>query len=132
MERVEIIGNLVRDPDVRETQNGSYVCVFDVAVNRRVNGRDEARYYSVNAWEKLGEVCAKYLAKGRKVFVSGRPDAQAWIGRDTGEARGAIRITASNVEFLSGANAAAEAAPAAAPAAKGEGFTEVQDDELPF
>lgn len=128
MERVEIIGNLVRDPDVRETQNGNYVCVFDVAVNRRVNGRDEARYYSVNAWEKLGENCAKYLAKGRKVFVSGRPDAQAWASKTTGEPRAAIRITANQVEFLSGANSAAETAPT-----EPGGFTPVDDDaELPF
>lgn len=128
MERVEIIGNLVRDPEVREVNGGRNVCSFDVAVNRRVSGRDEARYYNVTAWEKLGEVCAQYLAKGRKVLVSGRPDAQAWTDKKTGEARAAIRITANSVEFLSGANS-----PADGPApAKAEGFTEVDDDELPF
>ena len=119
MERIDIIGNLVRDPEVRETDGGRYVCTFDVAVNRRVHGKDEARYYSVSAWEKLGETCSAYLAKGRKVFVSGRPDAQAWIGR-SGEARGAIRITANTVEFVSAAKDSA-----------GDGYTEIDDDDLP-
>lgn len=129
MERIDIIGNLTRDPEVRETNSGRPVCAFDVAVNRRVNGRDEAVYYSVSAWESLGDVCAKYLAKGRKVFVSGRPDARAWNSR-SGEARAAINITANSVEFLSGRNDASAPAEPAKPDA--DGMVEVDDDELPF
>lgn len=130
MERIDIIGNLVRDPESRVMQDGRAVCNFTVAVNRRVNGADVGMFYEVSAWDKLGENCYQYLAKGRKVYVSGRPDAAAWTGRD-GKAHAGVRVLAQNVEFLSarGEAAAAVQAPAAETEVKP---AEVDDDELPF
>ena len=71
-----IIGNLTRDPELRTTQNGKTVCSFSVAVNRRgrrdaQGNQPEADFFRVTAWRALGENCAKFLSKGRKVAVTG-------------------------------------------------------------
>ena len=76
MNKLFIVGNLTRDPELRSTPSGDSVCDFTVAVNRR-GRRDaqgtqpEADFFRVSAWRQLGENCAKYLAKGRKVAVTG-------------------------------------------------------------
>lgn len=124
-----VIGNLVRDPELRHTQSGLPVCSFTVAVNRRLRGGESAvDYIDVTAWDNLGEVCAKWLSKGKKVMVCGRPGARAWIGRDGG-ARAALELTADEVEFLTPRSTEA---PAATDSDPGEDFTEVDDGEIPF
>ena len=72
MNQLTIIGNLVRDPELRSTKEGLPVCTFTVAVNRRM-GKDaeQADFFRVTAWRALGETAAKYLSKGRKVAVVG-------------------------------------------------------------
>ena len=97
-----IIGNLTRDPDLRTTQDGTRVCNFTVAVNQRTraSGQPEADYFRVTAWRTLGENCAKYLAKGRKVCVTGPVAARAYTGSD-GIVRATLELTADEVEFLS-------------------------------
>ena len=87
MERLEIIGNLTADPEMRTTQSGSTVCSFTVAVNQpptkaqRDSGQQPpAKFFRVSAWETLGDNCQKYLAKGRKVFVAGTIRANAYMG----------------------------------------------------
>ena len=72
MNKLFVIGNLVKDPETRATNTGKSVCSFTVAVNRasRESG-EEPEYFKVNAWGRLGESCGKYLAKGRKVAVVG-------------------------------------------------------------
>ena len=72
MNKLTIIGNLTRDPELRTTSTGVNVCSFTVAVNRRqrsqgAEGQPEADFFRVSAWRQLGEICQKYLAKGRKV-----------------------------------------------------------------
>ena len=73
MNKLTIIGNLVKDPELRSTQSGKQVCSFTVAVNRRVKPGEEAKadFFRVNAWNQLGENCGKYLTKGKKVAVVG-------------------------------------------------------------
>ena len=73
MNRLTIIGNLTAEPELRSTPNGKSVCNFTVAVNRRnkIEGQPDADFFRVSAWNQLGENCAKYLAKGRKVCVVG-------------------------------------------------------------
>lgn len=92
-----IIGNLTANPEKRTTQSGKQVCTFTVAVNRRTDGAD---YFRVSAWDKLGENCASYLTKGRKVAVTGAVSVNAYTDKD-GNARGQIEVTARDVEFLS-------------------------------
>lgn len=123
------IGNLVRNPELRHTQSGLAVCSFTVAVNRRLRGGESAvDYIDVTAWDKLGELCAEWLRKGKKVMVCGRPGARAWIGRD-GSARAALELTADEVEFLTPRSAESQTATEADPE---EDFTEVDDEEIPF
>ena len=76
MNKLTIIGNLTRDPELRTTASGVNVCSFTVAVNRRnrrddQNGQPEADFFRVTAWRQLADICSKYLAKGRKVCVVG-------------------------------------------------------------
>lgn len=141
MNKVFIVGNLTRDPELRSTRDGISVCSFTVAVNRRVRnaeaGQPEADFFRVTAWRQLGENCAKYLAKGRKVFVTGSVSASAYTAQD-GSARASLEVTADDVEFLTprgevGDMPAAPRAQAPAPAApQSNGFVQVDDDELPF
>ena len=72
MNRAIIIGNLTRDPELRTTASGKSVCSFTVAVNRGFGDKKDADFIPVVTWEKTAESCAKFLAKGRKVAVSGR------------------------------------------------------------
>lgn len=141
MNKVFIVGNLTRDPELRSTRDGISVCSFTVAVNRRVRnaeaGQPEADFFRVTAWRQLGENCAKYLAKGRKVSVTGSVSASAYTAQD-GSARASLEVTADDVEFLTprgevGDMPAAPRAQAPAPAApQSNGFVQVDDDELPF
>lgn len=136
MNKHTIIGNLVRDPETGTTDGGVNWCRFTVAVNRRwkKEGQPEADFFQVTAWRGLGDSCAKYLAKGRKVAVIGESRASAWIGRD-GSARGQVEITADDVEFLSpGGSGSREPTDAEAPAAADPagGMTPVGTDEPPY
>lgn len=151
MDRIEFIGNLTRDPELRTTQTGINVCSFSVAVNkpltkaqRDAGQQPTAKYYRVSAWRELGDNCAKYLAKGRKVYVSGTVDVSTYVSNQDGKTYANLEVTANEVEFLSprdangAAPAQAQAAPAAAPAPAQTpppapaGFTAVETDDLPF
>lgn len=104
MNKVFIIGNLTRDPELRTTQSGISVCQFTIAVNRRRGnnaeaGQPEADYFRVTAWRQLGENCARYLAKGRKAAITGTVSASAYVGQD-GQARASLEVQADDVEFL--------------------------------
>ena len=145
MNKLTIIGNLTRDPELRTTSSGVNVCDFTVAVNRRNRSRDaqnaqpEADFFRVTAWRQLADICAKYLAKGRKVCVVGPVSVRTYQAND-GSTRASLEVTADDVEFLSSRNdgeaAGGYAAPAApeAPSAEPQaaGFTAVETDELPF
>ena len=133
MNRIFITGNLVRDPELRSTTAGKSVASFTVAVNRRkkIEGQPDADYFRVAAWEGLGESCAKYLAKGRKVAVTGSISLSTYTTQE-GQTRANLEVRADDVEFLTprsegGSN---EAQP---PPAK-QGFTEVGAEavDLPF
>lgn len=101
MNRITIIGNLTRDPDLRTTQSGIAVCSFPVAVNRRrkAEGQPEADYFRVTVWRAAAESCGKYLAKGRKVAVVGSVSVQTYEGKE-GDMRASLEIEADDVEFL--------------------------------
>ena len=139
MNKLTIIGNLTRDPELRTTSSGINVCTFTVAVNRRRSANSnqpEADFFRVSAWRQLGENCQRYLAKGRKVAVVGAVSVQTYTGND-GTTRASLEVNADDVEFLSSRNEDAGYAPAAptpvAPAAPAmNGFEEVDDEDLPF
>ena len=141
-----IIGNLTRDPELRTTQSGISVCSFTVAVNRRRGAQDQSQpqadFFRVSAWRQLGENCSKYLAKGRKVAITGPVSVSTYLGND-GLTRAQLEVTADDVEFISPkgeqqppqntANAVTGNQYTPPPAqAPGSGFVEVPDDDLPF
>ena len=141
-----IIGNLVRDPETGTTEGGINWCRFTVAARKKrpKEGQPDAEFVRVTAWRGLGDTCAKYLRKGRKVCVIGEPAAHAWIGQD-GNAKGQIEMNADEVEFLSSGQGGAQGEPtdadappergaATAPAVDPEtGMTQVEaPEDLPF
>ena len=145
MNRLTIIGNLTNDPELRTTPSGDSVCSFGVAVNRRGrrdaqgNQTEQVDFFRVSAWRQLGENCAKFLSKGRKVAVVGSVSVRTYTAND-GTTRASMDVNATDVEFLSSRNDgevsggyAAPAAPEARPAeSQAAGFTAVETDELPF
>ena len=102
MNKLTIIGTMVRDPEQRVTPSGISVTTFTIACNRkhRQEGQPEADFFRVTAWRQLGENCAKYLAKGRKVCVVGPVSVSTYTGQD-GKTRANMEVTAEDVEFLS-------------------------------
>lgn len=101
MNRITIIGNLTRDPELRMTSNGIPVCSMTVAVNRRRRAQEvqETDYFSVTTWRQMAESCAQYLTKGKRVAVSGAVSMRTYEGRD-GRLHATLEIQAEEVEFL--------------------------------
>lgn len=87
LNKVELIGNLTRDPELRYTPQGTAVCTFGVATNRSWTTdsgekKEDAEFHKVVAWNKLAELCSQLLTKGRKVYVEGRLANRSWTGQD--------------------------------------------------
>ena len=135
MNKLTIIGNLTRDPELRTVGSGISVCDFTVAVNRRRTGegQQEADFFRVTAWRQLGENCAKYLAKGRKVCVVGPVSVRTYQTQQ-GETRAQLEVTADDIEFLSPRDQAEEQYQAQErKAIQHEAqFTPVNSEDLPF
>ena len=126
MNHVTIIGNLTKAPDMRQTTSGKNVCNLTIAVNRRykdAQGNATADFFSVQAWEKLAELCARYLDKGSKVFVSCELRNRSYEAKD-GTKRTVTEIIANEVEFLS------PKTESATPPV--EEWQQVEDSDLPF
>ena len=90
LNKVELIGNLTRDPELRFTPSGAAVCTFGLATNRQWNTetgekKEEVEFHRIVAWNKLAELCGQLLAKGRKVYVEGRLQTRKWTGQDNQE-----------------------------------------------
>ena len=142
MNKVFLIGNLTRDPEMRTTQSGTTVCNFSIAVNRRMkqDGQQETDFFNIVAWRQLGELCQKYLSKGKKCAVTGRIQTRSYEAKD-GSKRTAWDIVADEVEFLSpvgqgnghqGNVGGYTESVSKTPDAPKDGFTQVEDEELPF
>ncbi len=90
LNKVELIGNLTRDPELRFTPSGAAVCTFGLATNRQWNTdsgekKEEVEFHRIVSWNKLAELCGQLLAKGRKVYVEGRLQTRKWTGQDNQE-----------------------------------------------
>lgn len=142
MNKAILIGNLTRDPELRSTASGVNVCTFSIAVNRRYSkdqGEKVADYFNIVAWRQLGELCGKFLTKGRKVCVTGEIQNRSYDAKD-GAKRYITEIIAEDVEFLtprgeSGGSPSGAYSREPMPAGNeslAEGFTDIDDDELPF
>lgn len=126
--QVTLMGNLTRDPELRQIPSGQSVCSFSLALNRSYKGSDGewqevTDYVNVVAWGPLGERVAQYVTKGRPVLVSGRLQSQSW--EQDGQKRSKLEVIAGDVTFLGGApggsaggNANSAPAPSPKPAKK--------------
>ena len=128
MQKLHIIGNLTKDPEARTTPNGNTVCSFTVAVNRKKASEPTTDFFRVNAWGKLGELCAKYLGKGRKVAVVGELQARTYDNKD-GKTMLSLDVVADEVEFLTPAENA-ESKPAKKSKENSDGYNKTAEDEL--
>jgi len=149
--KVILLGNLTRDPEIRYTPKGSAVCDLGIAVNRQYtleNGerREEVTYVDVVLWARLAEIAGEYLKKGRPIFIEGRLQLDTWDDKQSGQKRSKLRVIGENMQMLGSPRAAAGGCggdsgdeergsrsttppprPAAATAA-----AEPDDDEIPF
>ena len=123
LNRVILMGNVTRDPELRYTPGGAAVANFGLAINRKWKTRDgrqdeETCFVDVEAWARLAEVCHDYLRKGSPAMVEGRLKLDQWESKD-GQKRSKLRVVAENVQFLG----------------KREGRSQAEapvDDEIPF
>jgi single-strand DNA-binding protein len=141
--RVVLVGNLTKDPELRHTPSGTAVCKLRLAVNTRQkdaqgNWGDKPNYFDVTVWGNQGESCAQYLSKGRPIGVDGRLDWREWEAQD-GSKRQAVEIIADSVQFLGSRGEGGEGGgerqfvPAAATSGNEDfGGTGSGDDDIPF
>lgn len=141
MNTLHIIGNLTGDPEIRTVQGREgpqTVCDLNVAVNRYAHGEKTVEYFRVTVWNRMAENAAKYLRKGSKVAVTGPVSARVWMSDRDGKAHCSLEIkTVQEIEYLGGGRqgdgAQGDGGPGDGDAPPdAHGFTEVDDDELPF
>ncbi len=150
--KVILLGNLTRDPEVRYTPKGSAVCDLGIAVNRvyTTDGgekREEVTYVDVVLWARLAEIAGEYLKKGRPVFIEGRLQMDSWDDKQTGQKRTRLRVVGETMQLLGSRPGGAASAPAeageedrqprssgksSAPPPKASAPAEPDDDEIPF
>ena len=118
---VVLVGRLVRDPELKYTPQGAAVCEFTLASNRRFTKKDgekveEVVFVDVVAWNRLAEVSAEYLKKGRMIVVSGQLIQERWEDKETGQKRSKLRVQAQTVQFLGGGSKDGETSESEVPA----------------
>jgi len=151
LNKAMVIGNLTRDPEMKQTSGGQSVCNMGVATNRTWkdgNGekKEQVEYHNIVVWGKLAEICGQYLGKGRKVFIEGRLQTRDWEGQD-GVKRYRTEIVAENMVMLDrapqgggggygGGMPAVQSAPAPGPSFKDEPAQnkddEIKVEDIPF
>ena len=134
--QVILLGRLTRDPEQRTTASGKNVVSFSIAVDRQSQD-DQADFFNITAWDKLGDLVMQYLSKGRRVLIQGRLRQDSWDDKDTGKRQSRIEVTASDVTFLDGPNGDNSGSTAPKTTKKEEVVTEIDDkpidlSEIPF
>jgi len=137
--RIIIVGNLGRDPELRYTAQGTPVCSFSVATNERRKDRngemqDHTTWFRVTLWNRLAETASQYLQKGKQVYIEGRLRVDEYVDRD-GKPRHSLEVFATDMQFIGsrGDDAPYErAATASASASPAEPQSDLSDDDIPF
>ncbi len=104
LNKVMLIGNLTRDPELKKTTGGQSVCSFSIATNRSYTDasgqrKDQVEYHNIVTWAKLAEICGQYLVKGKKVYIDGRLQTREWDGQD-GQKKYRTEVVAENMIML--------------------------------
>lgn len=142
LNKVLLLGNVTRDPEVRYTPKGSAVCDLGIAVNRGYTTdsgekREEVTFVDVTLWGRTAEVASEYLKKGRPVFIEGRLQMDSWDDKQTGQKRSRLRVVAENMQLLGGrppggtTEATGESRQTTEPP-KSSAPAEPDEDEIPF
>ena len=147
--KVILLGNLTRDPEVRYTPKGSAVCDLGIAVNRQYTldsgeKREEVTYVDVVLWSRLAEIAGEYLKKGRPIFIEGRLQLDTWDDKQTGQKRSKLRVIGETMQLLGGRppgagggseggdEGKASRGKTVAPPPSKPATAEPDDDEIPF
>ena len=139
--KVILVGNLGRDPELRYTPQGTPVCSFSMATNERRKDKagemqDQTTWFKVTLWGRQAETASQYLTKGKSVYIEGRLRVEEWTDRD-GKPRHTLEVNATDMQFIGGGRGEGEP-PMERAAAAGGGATEhsepadVADDDIPF
>ena len=133
MNKVFLIGNLTRDPELSETQGGIAVCRFSIAVNRRrtTEGEQQTDFFNVTAWRGLADNVSRFCKKGNKVAVTGSIQIRQYEDRD-GQKRTSVDVTADEVEFLTPKNAERDEGEYVPAVKKKPALEEFEDGDIPF
>ncbi|MBR5192272.1 MAG: single-stranded DNA-binding protein [Clostridia bacterium] len=134
MNKVILVGNLTRDPELTETPNGIAVCRFSIAVQRdyaNAEGTKEADFFNITVWRGRAENCGKYLKKGNKVAVVGSLQTRSYEDKD-GIKRNVTDIVASEVEFLTPKSAQGDEEAPATEVRRRPQLEAIDDNQLPF
>ena len=131
LNKVILIGNLTRDPELRYTPSGTALCKFGLAVNEKYKDKESTVFVNIVAWAKTAELSSEYLSKGRSVCIEGRLSFSSWES-DSGEKRSKLEVTADRVVFLGGrGEAPGGGGGGGAPQESTQGGPP-QDDDVPF
>ena len=133
MNKITLIGNLTRDPEIFTTQNGISVCKMSIAVDRKKTAERQTDFFNIQAWRGLGDSCAKYLSKGKKIAVIGELQARIYEAKD-GTTKMSLDVQADEVEFLSPKDEAKPDAPKKPKqkASSDDDWRDLASDDLPF
>jgi single-strand DNA-binding protein len=116
LNKVMLMGNLTRDPELRVTPKGTPICQFSLAINRQFKmesgeSREEVIYVDIEAWGKQGETIAKYMTKGRPLYVEGRLRLDQWEDKNTKEKRSRMKVVLEGFQFLGDSRGGGAGAP---------------------
>ena len=131
--KVILMGNLTRDPEVRTTPNGQSVASFGLAINRTWRGADGEQHENVSyidcvAWGKTGEIIAQYVQKGRALLVSGRLEQRSWDDKESGQKRSKVEVIVEDFNFVGGQGERGGDAPAPRSSSSGSSPSKKQDE----
>jgi single-strand DNA-binding protein len=137
LNKVMLIGNLGKDPELRFTSSGVPVATFTIATNeswkdQEGNLQERTEWHNIVAWRKLAEICGEWLKKGKKVYIEGRIQTRSYDDKNTGAKKYMTEIVADSMIMLDGKSAGTSSESPAAPAAQEPAAGGASNDDLPF
>lgn len=141
--KVILVGNLGKDPEVKFTPSGVPVAKFSLATNERFKGKsgeweERTEWHNIIAWQRLAEIVGEYVKKGSKIYIEGRLQTSSWDDKQSGEKKYKTEIVASDLVLLGGDSERGERSASREPAAAGNGRSrahesaEITDEDIPF
>ncbi len=137
--KVILVGNLGRDPEVRSTPSGQPVATFSLATNRKWkdqsgNRQEETEWHNVVCWGRQAEIAGQYLTKGKQIYVEGRLQTRSWDDKQSGEKKYRTEVICQNFQMLGsrGGHDGGSQSPAPGPESPGDFQAQPEDDDIPF